>query len=141
MMLNLQPVQEQDILEVELNYVMTPEARVAFTKNRDIRGFALWQGPHIVAIGGVHLMWHGVAEGWFLMGSRGYDTPLLVARYSKRGLDAIITDNKIRRVQASVSVVDDVAVRFAEWMGFDEEGVMRAYGLDGSDYYRYARVS
>jgi len=75
------------------------------------------------------------------MGSRGYDIPLLVARYSKRGLDAIIRDNKIRRVQASVSVVDDVAVRFAEWMGFDEEGVMRAYGLDGSDYYRYARVS
>jgi hypothetical protein len=31
-------------------------------------------------------------------------------------------------------------VRFIGWLGFENEGLMRKFGLDGTDYYRYARV-
>jgi RimJ/RimL family protein N-acetyltransferase len=40
-----------------------------------------------------------------------------------------------------VHVDDDRAYRFAEWLGFENEGIMRKYGVDGGDYYRMARVA
>jgi RimJ/RimL family protein N-acetyltransferase len=45
-----------------------------------------------------------------------------------------------QRIQASIAVTDKTAKRFAEWLGFQNEGVMKKYGPDGTDYYRYARV-
>jgi len=35
---------------------------------------------------------------------------------------------------------DPEAIRFARWMGFEDEGIMYKFGPDGSDYYRMARV-
>ena len=29
---------------------------------------------------------------------------------------------------------------FASWLGLQEEGLMKHYGFDGSDHYRYARI-
>jgi RimJ/RimL family protein N-acetyltransferase len=48
---------------------------------------------------------------------------------------------QVQRVQASVHAEDGQAVRFARWLGFENEGLMKKYGPDGSDYYRMARVS
>ena len=31
-------------------------------------------------------------------------------------------------------------LRFAEWLGLENEGLMKCYGFDGSDQYRYARI-
>ena len=32
------------------------------------------------------------------------------------------------------------AFRFAKFLGLKEEGLMKNYGPDGSDFYRYARI-
>jgi len=33
-----------------------------------------------------------------------------------------------------------VALRFAKWLGLKEEGLMKQYGPDGSDFIRFARI-
>ena len=33
-----------------------------------------------------------------------------------------------------------MGIRFAEFLGFEIEGLMRGYGPDKSDYYRMAKV-
>jgi hypothetical protein len=45
------------------------------------------------------------------------------------------------RIASEPHVDDDRAYRFAEWLGFENEGIMRKYGVDGGDYYRMARVA
>jgi RimJ/RimL family protein N-acetyltransferase len=49
-------------------------------------------------------------------------------------------NNKIKRLQTSVKADSKLALRFAEWLGLKQEGLMKNYGPDGSDYYRYARI-
>jgi RimJ/RimL family protein N-acetyltransferase len=53
---------------------------------------------------------------------------------------SVFNDLGMRRVQGAVSVNWEEAARFAHYMGFEEEGVMRKYGPDGSDYIRVAWV-
>ena len=33
-----------------------------------------------------------------------------------------------------------IGLKFASWLGLQEEGLMKHYGFDGSDHYRYARI-
>jgi RimJ/RimL family protein N-acetyltransferase len=49
-------------------------------------------------------------------------------------------EHKLYRIQASVSVLDLTANRYAQWLGFQKEGIMKKYGPDGTDYVRYARL-
>lgn len=46
----------------------------------------------------------------------------------------------LRRVTAYVQVARDEAARFLEHMGFQREGRLRAFGIDGGDYYVYGLV-
>jgi hypothetical protein len=46
----------------------------------------------------------------------------------------------VARLPQNPGILDDRAYRFAEWLGFENEGIMRKYGVDGGDYYRMARV-
>ena len=50
-------------------------------------------------------------------------------------------DASLKRIQASVHTNDQQAIRYVEWLGFENEGLMKKYGPDGSDYYRFARVT
>jgi len=86
-------------------------------------------------------MWQGVGEGWLIMSKYGYDIPKTVARYADEFFDVIMTEANLQRVQASVNALDPRSVRFARWLGFENEGLMRKYGPDGTDYYRMARVA
>ncbi len=33
-----------------------------------------------------------------------------------------------------------IGIRFAKWLGFTNEGLMKHYGFDGADHYRFARI-
>jgi RimJ/RimL family protein N-acetyltransferase len=56
-------------------------------------------------------------------------------------LDHVQDDASLKRIQASVHTNDQQAIRYVEWLGFENEGLMKKYGPDGSDYYRFARVA
>ena len=93
-----------------------------------------------IAAGGVFPLWDGVAEGWVLATEEINNYPITFARVMKQRTDMMIANNSIKRLQTSVKADCDLAIRFAKWLGLKEEGLMKNYGADGSDYYRFARI-
>jgi len=93
-----------------------------------------------IAAGGVFHLWDGVAEGWVLATKDIYKYPIFCAKHIKQRTEIILKTNKIKRLQTSVKADCDVALRFAKWLGLKEEGLMKNYGPDGSDFMRFARI-
>ena len=93
-----------------------------------------------IAAGGVFHLWDGVAEGWVLATKDIYKYPVFCAKHIKQRTEIILKANKIKRLQTSVKADCDVALRFAKWLGLKEEGLMKNYGPDGSDFIRFARI-
>jgi hypothetical protein len=89
---------------------------------------------------GMKLIWSGVAEGWVLATKEVWDHPLLVARAIKKDFARIAKENNINRVQTAVRANYTTGLKFAKWLGLQEEGLMRKFGFDGTDQYMYARV-
>ncbi len=52
----------------------------------------------------------------------------------------VAKENNIKRVQTAVRVDFDKGLRFAKWLGLENEGLMKHYGFDDSHQYRYARI-
>ena len=89
---------------------------------------------------GMKVIWNGVAEGWVLATKEALNHPLLVAKAIKKDFARIAKENNIVRVQTAVRADYTTGLRFAKWLGLQEEGLMKKFGFDGSDQYMYARV-
>lgn len=139
-MLKIRPFERSDVYDIELDYFFPSEQRDSLLTHQDIVGFTLLEGEEVLAVGGVHVLWFGVGEGWVLVSPRCFELPAAFARYTKRAFNSILQDTNLRRIQASVHTDDKKAIRFANWLMFEDEGIMRNYGVDGSDYLRMARV-
>ena len=139
-MLNYRPFEKSDVIQIPLDYELDGESRVAMVSHKDIVGYTLLWNDEVIAVGGVHMMWFGVGEGWLLVSPEAMKRPIALARYTKRLLHDIMSETQVRRVQASVHVDDNRAYLFAEWLGFENEGIMRKFGVEGDDYTRLARV-
>lgn len=92
------------------------------------------------AIAGAIKMWEGVATYWML-------TTPLVERYKlsfhrscKHGIVYLREAFDLHRLEASIAQSHVRSQKWAESFGFKNEGIMRGYGPDGADHYRYARV-
>jgi len=93
-----------------------------------------------VASAGMKIIWDGVAEGWVLASSKVWQHPLVIARAIKKNFARLAKENNIHRVQTAVRAEFTMGLKFAKWLGLEEEGLMKKYGFDGSDHYRYARL-
>ena len=93
-----------------------------------------------VVSGGVCPLWSGVAEGWVISSKRIYENRIKASRLIRKRTDLLCAANKIWRLQTSVKANFKMGIRFAEFLGFEIEGLMRGYGPDKSDYYRMAKV-
>ena len=113
-----------------------------FAQSLDVPGMAFTavENGYLIASSGVQPLWNGVGEGWFVASSKMPQKKLTIIRMIKDNFDGIINDNSLFRVQAGVRSDWPTAKRFAEFLGFEHEGIMRKYGPDGQDYYRMARV-
>lgn len=95
----------------------------------------------IVGCGGIDLMWEGVGEVWVML---AYDIgchSLKAYKVIKDGLEKLIKDNNLRRVQAWGRIGFDASHTLFKHLGFIPEGIARCYGYDGSDYILYAKVN
>jgi len=140
-MLNFRAFETPDVMNIELDYELSGESRMGLVSHDNIVGYTLSDGDTILAVGGLHMMWFGVGEAWLLVSPKALDKPVALARYSKKLLHGIVEKTQVRRVQASVHTHDTRAMIFAEWLGFEHEGIMRKYGLEGDDYFRMARIA
>jgi len=141
LMLKLRPFQIDDVFRVQLDYEFSHESRRSLIEHPNIDAFTLEDDGEILAVGGAHIMWTGVAEAWVLVSPSGKKHGRLFARYAKRRFEGMLQENAITRMQATIHVTDESAMRFVEWLGFEKEGLMRKYGVDGDDYIRVARVA
>lgn len=140
-MLRIRPYTHNDVYDIELDYEFDAASRAGLLGHNEIVAYTLLDDDKVLAVGGAHVMWFGAGEAWVLVSPECLGKPASFARYAKKLFDSILQDTELRRVQASIHVDDDRAYRFAEWLGFENEGVMRKYGVDGGDYYRMARVA
>jgi len=139
-MYNVVDFEQAHIFDIKTNFEFTDYARQAFGNHQVVAGFTICEQEEIIACGGVHIMWEGVGEAWLVLSKEAYKSPISVARYTYQLFDTIMNENELWRVQASVHTDDDESVRFAEWLGFEDEGLMKKFGPDGADYIRMARV-
>jgi hypothetical protein len=86
------------------------------------------------------MVWGQVAEGWVIATEDMWNYPLSVAKVIKKDFARIAKENNIVRVQTAIRKDFKQGQRFAEWLGLENEGLMRKFGFDGTDQYRYARI-
>ena len=94
----------------------------------------------IVVSAGLVPLWPGVAEAWMIP-SEGVDQHrIAVARKLRKMLHGVMLQRGIYRAQANIHHNFERAIRLAEWLGFSNEGRMRRFGIEGADYFRFAKV-
>ncbi len=126
------------ILEVDRKYINIEgdamnleEANLAFT--------GIVNNKPIFAAG-MKMIWGQVAEGWVIASNDMWKYPLGVAKAIKKDFAKVAKKNNIKRVQTAIRKDFTQGQRFAEWLGLENEGLMKHYGFDGTDHYRYARI-
>jgi len=95
----------------------------------------------IVASAGLIPLWAGHAEAWMIGGDEIPRHAISVARQLRVMFDDVMWQHGIYRAQANIHCRFERAIRLAEWLGFEQEGLMRRFGAEGDDYFRYAKVT
>jgi RimJ/RimL family protein N-acetyltransferase len=91
----------------------------------------------VLACGGWSFLWEGVALAWLVLGRDADGADLRrIARLAR----AKLAECSARRLETTVRVDFPIGVRFLEWLGFEVEGVLRAFGPDGASHLMMARV-
>ena len=93
-----------------------------------------------VCSGGIIPTWLGNAQGWAISSKRIFKNKIKAARLIKKRMDLLCANNKIWRLQTAVKADFKIGIRFAEFLGFNKEGLMVGYGPDKTDYYLMARI-
>lgn len=94
-----------------------------------------------VVCAGVILNEWGRAEAWSLLSNAFYKHKIKAYRAIKAGLDSIVIENKLTRIQATVDSNSPEAIDFIECLGFEYEGRLRQYGPNREDYLMFSRIS
>ena len=93
-----------------------------------------------ICSGGIIPTWLGNAQGWVISSKRIFRNKVKASRLIKERTDLLCANNKIWRLQTAVKADFKIGIRFAEFLGFNKEGLMVGYGPDKTDYYLMARI-
>jgi len=85
-------------------------------------------------------LWPGVAEVAALFDKSFSNHALSGCRAAREAMDQVFEIGELHRLQTTVRVDFAAGVRFAEWMGFEREGLAKRYSHDGVDAWYYAIV-
>jgi len=122
---------DRKYINIEGDAMNLEEANLAFT--------GIVNNKPIFAAG-MKMIWGQVAEGWVIASSDMWKHPLGVAKAIKKNFARVAKEHNIKRVQTAIRKDFAQGKRFAEWLGLENEGLMRKFGFDGSDQYMYARI-
>ena len=133
-----------EMIEFGLNDTLM-DGDATFKENRiDFAGaglaYTLLDDNVPICSGGIIPTWLGNAQGWVLSSKRIFRNKIKAARLIKERTDLLCANNKIWRLQTAVKADFKIGIRFAEFLGFNNEGLMVGYGPDKTDYYLMARI-
>jgi len=106
----------------------------------DLSFSAFDKDKNIIGSGGFVPIWEGVYEAWLIGSDRLENHVFAVVKTCKAKINTLICEKKATRIQAAVSAQWVEANRFARFLGFQNEGLMRKYGPDKEDYNRYSLI-
>jgi hypothetical protein len=90
----------------------------------------------IVACAGIATQFTGMGTMWAAVAADASPSFVRLHKCAMRLLQL----TPLRRIEATAEADFSPACRWLELLGFQSEGLMRAYGPDGRDHWRYARV-
>ena len=124
-----------ELLKIDASY---EELRI--DHSRPGKSFTLLGDGTPIVCGGIIPLWNGVCEGWVIGGKRIFQAKIKAARLIKKRTDLLCLNNNVSRLQTAVKAGFKEGYRFAKFLGLQDEGLMKKYGPDGSDYYRMAKI-
>jgi len=101
--------------------------------------FTAMDNDSIICSGGIIPIWEGVFEGWVMASNLIWQNKFSSAKIIKKGMNKLIKDYKVIRLQTAVKENFTLGHRFAEWLEMKQEGLMEQY-QNNENYYRYARI-
>jgi len=104
-----------------------------------VSGHTLVVDDTVIAIGGINFLWPGVGEAWLLTSTELENHTRIVYKEIKTFLKN--TEKYYKRIQACVKTDFEEGIEFAERFGFEKEGTLRNYGIDGSDHYMMGLIN
>ena len=137
------------IMESQMNHMLTQKDASFIIKDNNKECMSLEQdglaftgliNNEVIAAAGMKRVWGNVAEGWFIAKNDVWNYPITIAKAVKQNIDCLATSNNIKRLQTAVRADFGIGIRFAKWLGFTNEGLMKCYGFDDTDHYRFARI-
>ena len=96
--------------------------------------------PTILGMGGIVPVWQGVACGWLLTACGIEHYAKFLHRTVTNVLNLAINDLRLHRIETTILASHSISQRWAERLGFKNEGLMRKFDMNGNDYYRYALI-
>lgn len=99
--------------------------------------YTITDNGNIIASGGVVPMWKGVGEGWIVSSEFVHEYKIFFVKTVLRELMKL--SEKYERIQTMIDIENVVSMKWAEWMGFECEGLRRKY-IGGRDFWGYALV-
>lgn len=141
-MVSIKTFQETDIETI------LPRLRPIFRKELEnqklevrpgTNALSLWNGSTLIAVVGGHAISLGVFQVWALISE---DTSQVAVSFTRK-LRFIIGEfmKHYHRIQMSVRDGFEDECRWAKLLGFQQEGLMRAYGPDKHDCWLFGRVA
>lgn len=98
--------------------------------------FTATSDGEVMICAGVITQWHGNDRAWAILSWKAGKCMFGITRQIRRWLKF----NNHRRVDCAVDCGFPDAIRWAELLGFECEGRMRAYTPEGRDCFLYARI-
>lgn len=99
--------------------------------------FSAIYGDHVIGCAGVVELWDNRAIAWTLLSEDSGKHFVSI----HRAVAGFLKAAKWRRIEATVDVGFDAGERWMGMLGFQREGLMRAYTPDGRDQQLFARVT
>lgn len=110
------------------------EGMLKFQAEKGLAITALYHGQPI-AIWGITPLWAGTSEAWFMLEEKARKFAVTMTKIAKLFLSFKFQEHGLHRLQITVRCGDNRAYKWAKAIGFKEEGRMRKYAPDGSDFY------
>ena len=125
---------------VKTPWPIDPLETIHFNMERGPSG-ALYYHGELLGIIGIAVLWAGCGEVWTIIDDsikRKRRRQLVVG--VRTALDIAQLSLGLKRVQVAIESSADYSRSWPLALGFDLEGEMRCFGVDGSDYLLYGRI-
>ena len=95
---------------------------------------------HLLGSGGIFPVWDGLGEAWVIPSRLVQKHKKMFVKLIRENMARMTDEFQFRRLQATARADAPKSRRFLEFLGFEREGLLKAYGPDGADHVLFAKI-